>query len=39
MSTGRLLTNMEEKEKAQDTPKNFAFKHQNKKRVDFKGFR
>ena len=39
MSTGRLLTNMEEKEKAKDTPKNFAFKHQNKKRVDFKGFR
>lgn len=39
MSTGRLLTNIEEKEKAKDTPKNFAFIHHNKKRVCFKGFR
>lgn len=39
MSTGRLLTNIEEKEKAKETPKNFAFIHHNKKRVDFKGFR
>ncbi len=39
MSTGRLLTNIEEKEKAKETPKNFAFIHHNKKRVCFQGFR
>lgn len=39
MSTGRLLTNIEEKEKTKETPKNFAFIHHNKKRVCFQGFR
>lgn len=37
MSTGRLLTNIEEKEKAKETPKNFAFIHHNKKEFLFKG--
>lgn len=39
MSTGRLLTEFEKQEKAKHMPKNFAFIHHKRKRVNLKGFR
>ncbi len=39
MSNGRLPIEKEVQDKGTHIPKNFAFIHQNRKRVDFKGFR